>query len=521
MNNNKTTRRLSLWRVLFASAVILGLSCISVVRLKSWREERVVAQHKPWFAAYVDVTSTPTYAFEQLRSELPVNQVFAFIVSSKSDACTPTWGTAYTMDEAGVSLDLDRRIARLRQQSGQIAISFGGALNDELSLKCTDPDMLLSAYQSVIERYNIDTIDLDLENEGLNNIEALTRRADVIASLQEKRRSEGKNLAVWLTLPVAPQGLTQAGTTAVSRMLLSGVDLAGINVMTMDYGGSKEQGQSMFEASKDALMQTHRQLGIIYKQAGINLSSASIWTKIGATPMIGQNDVIDEVFSLEDAMGLNAFALERGVGRMSMWSANRDIPCGENYVDTKVVSDSCSGVNSEKTSFTQALSKGYMGEMSMNASMITIADQESNEIIQDDPETSPYQIWSETATYLQGVKVVLHGNVYEAKWWTKGDVPDNPVLQSWETPWRLIGPVLEGEKPIPQPTLPPGTYPEWSGTVEYQAGMRVLFEGVPFQAKWWNQGQSPAASAANSSDSAWMSLSQTEVMNMLSTMSKE
>ena len=64
--------------------------------------------------------------------------------------------------------------------------------------------------------------------------------------------------------------------------------------------------------------------------------------------------------------------------------------------------------------------------------------------------------------YLEGEKVVRHHNVYEAKWWTKGDVPDNPVLQSWETPWNLIGPVLPGEKPIPQPTVPKDTYPSWS-----------------------------------------------------------
>ena len=51
--------------------------------------------------------------------------------------------------------------------------------------------------------------------------------------------------------------------------------------------------------------------------------------------------------------------------------------------------------------------------------------------------------------------MVWHHTVYAAKWWTKGDVPDNPVLNAWETPWQLVGPVLPGETPIPQPTLPP------------------------------------------------------------------
>ena len=113
-----------------------------------------------------------------------------------------------------------------------------------------------------------------------------------------------------------------------------------------------------------------------------------------------------------------------------------------------------------------------------------------------------------------------HGNVYEAKWWTKNDLPDNPVLQSYETPWQLVGPVLLGEKPIQQPTLPKGTYPQWSGETTYEGGDRVLFEGVPFQAKWWNQGDSPAASAANSDSSPWIALTQTQIMDILAKLNK-
>lgn len=513
--NDEPKRRLSLWRVLLAILVLVGLAYISVFSWH-WRQEtQSVATHKPWFASYVDVTSTPSYAFEQLGSTSTPYVVLSFIVSSKTDPCTPTWGTYYTMEEAGVTLDLDRRIARLQQQGGGVAISFGGALNDELALHCTDHEKLFQAYESVIERYSIDTIDLDLENTGLTDTEAGKRRSEVIAKLQTKRRGEGKNLAVWLTLPVAPQGLTVEGTNAVTSMLSGGVDLAGVNVMTMDYGGSKEENQTMQEASEKAIVETHRQLGILYKQAGKSLSSATLWRKIGATPMIGQNDVVEEIFTLDDAVGFNQFAVDRGVGRMSMWSANRDIPCGENYVDLKIVSDSCSGVKSEKMSYGKALSNGFEGDLTLNAMVVTTDEPQSREQPVDDPEKSPYQIWNESATYLEGVKVVWHGNVYEAKWWTKGDMPDNPVLQSWETPWQLIGPVLLGEKPVEQPTLPPGTFPEWSGSVEYQAGQRVLFDGTPYIAKWWNQGESPAASSSNEDSSPWVPFSQKQINDLL------
>ena len=384
-----------------------------------------------------------------------------------------------------------------------------------MALACKESDALFQAYQSVIDRYHIDTIDLDLENEGLKDREAGKIRANVIARLQEEYRKKDKPLAVWLTLPVAPQGLTQDGADAIAIMLSNGVNIAGVNLMTMDYGASKEEGQGMLSSSKKALIETHRQLVVLYRQAQINLSSASLWKKIGSTPMIGQNDVVDEIFTLDDAKAFNTFAREQGIGRMSMWSANRDTPCGENYVDVKVVSDSCSGVKAEKFSFTRALSDGFSGDLSQSTKILTIEDLGSNAVVVDDPARSPYQIWQESGAYPKGVKVVWHGNVYEAKWWTKNDLPDNPVLQSWETPWQLVGPVLPGEKPIQQPTLPEGTYPKWSGKVVYEGGSRVLFEGMPFHAKWWNEGDSPAASAANPDSSPWTALSQSQIMDIL------
>src|SRR5690606_21347157 len=139
--------------------------------------------------------------------------------------------------------------------------------------------------------------------------------AKVIAQLQADRRSQDKNLAVWLTLPAATFGLTSDGTEAIATLLKHKVDIAGVNIMVMNYGQSKAEDQWMTDASKDDVVETNRQLGIIYQQAGINLSSAVLWSKIGATPMIGQNDVPAEVFSIDDAKNFNFFARSKGIGR--------------------------------------------------------------------------------------------------------------------------------------------------------------------------------------------------------------
>ena len=510
----RTVRKLSLVR-LCVVCLALGVPLYFVFGVVAEQKNAIqLAPFTPWFAAYVDVTSVPAYSFEKQSVTTVSNDVvLAFIVADTEYPCEPTWGTHFTMDAAAEQLDLDRRIARLQQQGGKIALSFGGALNKELGLACTDAEMLGKAYHSVIDRYNVSTIDLDLENESLTDSAAQERRATVIATLQHQYKAQGKNLVVWLTLPGATSGLAKEGTDAVSAMLAAGVDIAGVNVMVMDFGTSKDGQQTMSEASEQSLREVHRQLGILYKKSGTSVSDVSLWAKLGATPMIGQNDVVDEVFTLDDAVALNQFAHEQGLGRMSMWSANRDIPCGENYADRKVVSDVCSGVTTPPYTFGATLRTGFIGDLMQQATMITTSDPHDLEA--DDSKTSPYQIWNENGIYTKGTKVVWRKHVYEAKWWSKNDTPDNPVLQAWETPWQLIGPVLSTDKPMEQVVLPPGMFPKWQGQSVYDAGDRVFFEGVAFRAKWWNQGESPAAAAANPESSPWIPLTQEQVQELL------
>lgn len=133
----------------------------------------------------------------------------------------------------------------------------------------------------------------------------------------------------------------------------------------------------------------------------------------------------------------------------------------------------------------------------------------------DDPKSSPYPIWEPDLTYLEGTRVVWHHNVYVSKWWSTGDQPDDPTVDEFSSPWKLMGPVLPGEKPIPVPVLPKGTYPEWEADTVYTTGQRVLFEGVGFSAKWWNQGVSPAARSTQSDPSPWERLSDAEIRRLV------
>ncbi len=470
----------------------------------------------PWMAGYVDVTATPAYAFENPTSPAGKNVVLSFVVASKKDDCEPSWGTYYSLTEADKELDLDRRIARLDQQGGEVIVSFGGQLNDELATACTDSDALESAYTSVIDRYSLSTIDLDIEGENLRDAEAGARRAEAIAAIQEDRADSDDPIAVWVTLPVTPEGLLPEATDTVAQMLSAGIDLAGVNLMTMNYGSSRATGQSMADATRGALEATHRQLNTLYQRQGIELGSRELWNKIGVTPMVGQNDVPGEIVTLDDAQSVNAFAVSHGVGRMSLWSLNRDTTCGSNYPDITRVSDSCSGVEQGDQTFAQLLGASFTGVPEDSAAARTTSQPtpEARDLV-DDPATSPYEIWSPDVPYSKDAKVVWHRQVYRAKYWTEGDLPDNPVLQASETPWELVGPVLPGETPLPSPTVPEGVYAEWQGPSVYTKGDRVMFEGKPYEAKWWTQGDSPQASAVDRFASPWRKLTDDEIRSLI------
>lgn len=342
-----------------AVAVILAV----VIFFWAWRSGLATGAPQPtWFAGYVDVTVSPPYDFEEAATDGTRDVVLAFLVASPEDVCVASWGAAYGLEEANGALGLEKRLSDLRSRGGSAAVSFGGARNSELATTCRDEAKLRTAYRDVVERYEPAFVDFDLEGADLVDQAGGERRARAVAALQGDRNSSGKELAVWLTLPASPRGLTDAGIAAVEQMLQAGVQLAGVNIMTMNYGASRGSSQSMLEAAKAAADATHDQLGIVYQRAGINLSREQTWKKIGLTPMIGRNDLPGEIFELDAARALKDYAVELEVQRLSMWSLNRDASCASGE-QGESATFTCSGVDQGTTRFSDLLGSGLPGRM--------------------------------------------------------------------------------------------------------------------------------------------------------------
>lgn len=504
-------RRLSPFRLAILIAIISVFATGGFVGVRSWQDGQEAGRSEPWFGGYVDVTATPVHHFETLVDPVDRNVALGFVVASGPDECESSWGGYYTLAEARVALELDRRVARLKQSGGQVVVSFGGEANTELALACDDPTELSAQYREVIERYEPAAIDLDIEGEALLDTASRTRRAEAIAQIQGE---SDEPIPVWLTLPVGADGMTADGVATVQAFLDAGARIAGVNAMTMNFTGETAANDPAGMAIA-ALESAHRQLSAIYADRGEDYGGQTLWRMLGATPMIGQNDVEPEVFTLDDARRLHAFATEVGLGRVSLWSANRDRTCAEAYADLSVVSDSCSGVVQGDERFSAILGAGLTGTPNgiddTGAATPTLRPED----IEDDPESSPYPIWDATASYPADTRVVWRRNVYVAKWWSTSIQPDDPTLAAADSPWRLVGPVLPGETPLPQLSLPEDFYPMWAPTVIYHRGDRTMLDGVAYEAKWWTLDDNPASGQADPGASPWRVLTQAEIESLL------
>ncbi len=489
--------RVSPWRLLVVLALVGGLG---------WTGTRTVASilaptpdpGDSRFAAYVDVTATPSFAFETPAGPAQSTVVLSFVVADPASPCSPSWGGYYGLDDAADGLELDRRIAQLRATGGDVWVSFGGQAGTELSAACSDPVALRAAYRDVIDRYDLSRVDLDIEGAALEDEVGGARRAAAFKDLQDEAADAGRPLDVWLTLPVGPGGLTERGLATLEGFLAAGVDVGGVNGMTMDFGVVTTAEAPLADVVLAAAEALRDQVADAFADAGRGLSETASWARVGVTPMIGQSDVPSERFTLADAAVVNAFAQERGLGLVSMWSLNRDATCTAPLPSVlTVVQTGCSGVDQRGESFAETLAadldlQPFTPDPDATAHPVpspTAVNPADGEV--DDPATSPYPIWDPYGTYPAGTKIVWHKQVYQARFWTSGVVPGTPVASEWDSPWTLIGPVLPGDRPAPMPTLPAGTYPEWDVEAVYVAGDRVLLDQVPYEAKWWSQGQEP------------------------------
>jgi hypothetical protein len=286
----------------------------------------------------VDATLWPYYDFVAAARTSGVRYFTLAFVQSDTQG-NPTWGGYASLPANGTETEigLAAKVTALRALGGDVAVSFGGAAGTELAEKLTDVNALANAYRTVINAYNLTHIDFDIEGAAVAHKPSIDRRSQAIALLQREAAAAGKELHVRFTLPVLPSGLTPDGVYVLQSAKQYGVRVDMVNVMTMNYGSSaapNPQGR-LAEYAIEAATSLFGQLTAVF---GGTTTEAQRWRMIGLTPMIGMNDLQTEIFDQQEARELAAWAEQRDIGLLSMWSINRDYqhPNGVlNYVDLK------------------------------------------------------------------------------------------------------------------------------------------------------------------------------------------
>ncbi|WP_320776674.1 chitinase [Streptomyces sp. CRN 30] len=267
----------------------------------------------------------------------------AFVIADGED-CTPTWGGTAAVDDPAVA----SRISALTDSGATVRVSFGGASGTELAESCDSASALAEAYGQALDAAGASAADFDVEGDALTDSASVDLRAEAIALLQQER----SDLSVSFTLPVMPSGLDADSVALLESANDRSVRVSTVNVMTMNYGSSYDgdmgdYAETSAEAAHDQLMEV------------FGLSDEAAWQGLALTSMIGENDVDNETFTLDDAAQVREFAEEKGVAWVSMWASFRDRACDAGSAsgsDTDDASTDCSGVDQEDGAFAEAFS---------------------------------------------------------------------------------------------------------------------------------------------------------------------
>ena len=269
------------------------------------------------FAPYIDLGLTVSWQLLSIQQQSGI-KVFTLGFVVGNGGCTPTWGgvgATVANDTLPNGTTILSLVQGVRAAGGDVIISFGGAAGTELALGCTTVSSLQAAYQSVLNKYSVNSstpvrLDFDIEGGATLDQASINRRNQALVGL----KNANPNLVISYTLPVLPTGLVASGVNILNSIKAAGLNVNVINVMAMDYGPANDNGGQMGLSATQAASNTRNQV-----------LAAGLTSTIGVTPMIGINDVASEIFQLSDAQMLLNFANANSyITRLSMWSVTRD-----------------------------------------------------------------------------------------------------------------------------------------------------------------------------------------------------
>lgn len=214
-------------------------------------------------------------------------------------------------------------------------ISTGGTAGTFTCRSQQGMENFIARYQS---RHLIG-VDFDIESgQSESDIKSLVNQA-----LYASRTHPNLRLSFTLATQ-ASDGDGTATLNSVGERVMTAISQVGlknyfINLMVMNFGEAKS-GNCVVEFDRcNMAASAIRVVQNFSREFDVPLR------RIELTPMIGVNDVTDNIFSLTDAQTLGRFVAANELGGMHYWSLNRDQPCRPGVSTVSPTCNSLSGTS--------------------------------------------------------------------------------------------------------------------------------------------------------------------------------
>lgn len=287
------------------------------------------------YSPYQHLAHRTPYIVEGKRSVGPGALTWAF---ATGECGAEKWG-----DESAQQV-ADAHVAAFDQAGVDYIVSTGG--QGGIFTCATDEGM-----ERFIKRYeskHLIGLDFDIEaGQTAQQVESLILR---IKAAQAKRPQlrYSFTVATHAASDGSRKSLNGEGEAILAALRRNGVRDFTFNLMVMDYGpgerascvqkrgGVCDMGKSALQAARNV----SQKYGLPYAQ-------------IELTAMIGVNDVVSNVFTLDDARMLAAAVKKMKLAGLHYWSLDRDRPCGE---PTTGASPTCSTLPVKAGEYNRAMS---------------------------------------------------------------------------------------------------------------------------------------------------------------------
>jgi Glycosyl hydrolases family 18 len=312
----------------------------------------------PYFQAYQSGVSPAALSDASGAKYLTM----AFLQTATTGSCDILWNGDPTTPVTQSTFGAD--IAKIRARGGDVVPSFGGFSADdtatEIADSCTDVNKIAAAYEKVVATYNVNRLDMDIEDNSLTNVAGIERRSRAINLLQQWGKRHGRNVQIVYTIPTNVSGIDDTGFAVLQSAVKYHVDLDVVNIMTFDYYDydpvTHPQAHNMAADTKTAANALIVSLHQIYPHT----PTARLWRMVGITEMVGNDDYGSggepgplETFTVANARTVASWAQSLHIAELSFWALARDRTSDgtPDCVLGTVGGDTCSGVKQSAWQF--------------------------------------------------------------------------------------------------------------------------------------------------------------------------